>query len=49
MLKKGENILIIGRSEEKTIIDENENYWYKIQYNNNQYGWVYGAYVDIKY
>lgn len=47
VFNKNEPVEIIGRTEEKTRIDNKESYWYKIRLDNNQFGWIFGAYIDI--
>lgn len=41
-LKKGEKVVIVDVSHEKSWIGKTSNFWYKIQLDNGMSGWVYG-------
>lgn len=48
-LLKGAVFTVIGKSEEKSIVDGNESYWYYIRYHDWEfptYGWVFGEYIE---
>lgn len=44
-LDKYEFVYCIGKTEEKTRIDADENYWYKIRNCDNKEGWIFGKYL----
>ncbi|SCY10523.1 SH3 domain-containing protein [Alkaliphilus peptidifermentans] len=45
----GAKFTVLGRTEEKLNVDNIENYWYFIRYNDSEfptYGWVFGEYIE---
>ena len=45
-LNYGMLVSVLGRSQNRMILDENDSYWLKIKINNIE-GWVYGTYLDL--
>ncbi len=45
-LWKGYVIEIISRSPSKVFVDDDEDYWYQINY-DGLHGWVFGAYLAV--
>lgn len=48
VVSEGERLSVVGRSEEKILIEEAEDYWYKIKLNNGKTGWVFGSYLIVE-
>lgn len=46
VLRKGNILKIITKSPEKDIVEEEEDYWYLIDFYGIE-GWVFGSYLDI--
>jgi len=44
-LDKYEFVYCIGKTEEKTRIDADEDYWYKIRNCDNKEGWIFGKFI----
>jgi len=45
-LNSGMKINVLGRSEHRMLLKENNSYWLKINLDNID-GWTYGAYIDL--
>ncbi|MBQ0001922.1 MAG: SH3 domain-containing protein [Treponema sp.] len=45
---KNQSFKIFNKTEDKDTIDGFTSEWYEIKYDDNNYGWIYGAYIDIK-
>lgn len=45
-LKKDEKIEILDKTDEKTKINNMENYWIKIKTGDGKYGWAYGEWIN---
>lgn len=45
-LWRGYVLEIMSRSSAKSIIDDEEDYWYQVNYDGLQ-GWVFGSYLEI--
>ncbi|MDC7126778.1 MAG: SH3 domain-containing protein [Spirochaetales bacterium] len=47
-LEKGDSVMIILKSSEMQEIDSMKAYWYKVMTTDDEIGWVYGYFLDIK-
>jgi len=47
-LNTGDTVKIIDRSEEKQKIDDMDAYWFQVETEDNETGWVYGWFVDVE-
>lgn len=45
-LFKGYVLKVKSRTPEKTVVDDEEDFWYQVSYDGLQ-GWVFGSYLEI--
>ena len=45
-LWRGYILEVMSRSPAKSVVDDEEDYWYQVNYDGLQ-GWVFGSYLDI--
>ena len=46
-LTKGTVVEVISSSEKKEVIEDYEDYWYRVNMGGVK-GWIFGAYIDIR-
>lgn len=47
LLKKGDTVKILGKSNDKTWIGKNKEYWYKVRIKNGISGWLFGKNIRL--